>query len=277
MEAAATDTAGKAQSRLPSGRHLSVDVRNVDPALLGLERRLVDAVDMLLSHYDTSRPKILSHHCTSLQTSKGEDIASTTCVGVLPYGHFAVHAWPLHGEISLDLFAAHGDDSSNAYLISMVPLVERLFSVPTTNVTEETKKPTPSVTWSHVLRGFDEGYSDQDWNENIEDEEFGQDVLRRRDFDVKSPVVSVKTKYQRVDVYKLRHRSGTGYLGVGRKKPSYNGIRNERNEKHTHGSDRVLFVDGVLQSSLYGEAAYHEALVHPGMLAHPNPRRVAIM
>ena len=32
-----------------------------------------------------------------------------------------------------------------------------------------------------------------------------------------------------------------------------------------------------MQSSLYGETAYHEALVHPGMFAHPNPRRVAII
>ena len=41
--------------------------------------------------------------------------------------------------------------------------------------------------------------------------------------------------------------------------------------------DKVLFLDGVPQSTLYGEAAYHEALVHPSMLAHPNPKRVAII
>ena len=43
------------------------------------------------------------------------------------------------------------------------------------------------------------------------------------------------------------------------------------------GPDRALFIDGVLQSSLYGEAAYHESLVHPAMLVHPNPKRVAII
>ena len=36
-------------------------------------------------------------------------------------------------------------------------------------------------------------------------------------------------------------------------------------------------MDGVLQSTLYGEAAYHETLVHPSMIAHPNPKRVAII
>lgn len=41
--------------------------------------------------------------------------------------------------------------------------------------------------------------------------------------------------------------------------------------------DRIVFLDGVLQSRRSGDAAYHEALVHPGMFAHPNPKRVAII
>ena len=41
--------------------------------------------------------------------------------------------------------------------------------------------------------------------------------------------------------------------------------------------DRMLFLDHVVQSNRLGMAAYHEALVHPALLAHPNPRRVAIV
>lgn len=41
--------------------------------------------------------------------------------------------------------------------------------------------------------------------------------------------------------------------------------------------DKILFLDGTLQSTLYGEILYHEALVHPPMFAHPNPKRVAII
>ena len=41
--------------------------------------------------------------------------------------------------------------------------------------------------------------------------------------------------------------------------------------------DKVLFLDGVQQSTLRGEAAYHEALVHPALTVHPHPRRVAII
>lgn len=41
--------------------------------------------------------------------------------------------------------------------------------------------------------------------------------------------------------------------------------------------DRILYLEGAMQSSLYGDEAYHESLVHPGMFSHPDPRRVAII
>lgn len=41
--------------------------------------------------------------------------------------------------------------------------------------------------------------------------------------------------------------------------------------------DRLLFLDGTLQSLRSSERIYHEAMVHPAMFAHPNPKRVAIL
>lgn len=41
--------------------------------------------------------------------------------------------------------------------------------------------------------------------------------------------------------------------------------------------DRIVYLDGVLQSRKTGEAAYHETLIHPAMFAHKNPKRVAII
>jgi spermidine synthase len=41
--------------------------------------------------------------------------------------------------------------------------------------------------------------------------------------------------------------------------------------------DRLVFLDGVLQSRRSGDAPYHETLVHPAMFAHSNPKRVAII
>ena len=36
-------------------------------------------------------------------------------------------------------------------------------------------------------------------------------------------------------------------------------------------------MDGIIQSTLYGDAPYHESIVHPAMITHVNPRRVAII
>lgn len=40
---------------------------------------------------------------------------------------------------------------------------------------------------------------------------------------------------------------------------------------------RCLVLDGKMNSSEADEFIYHEALVHPALLTHPNPRRVAIL
>ena len=46
----------------------------------------------------------------------------------------------------------------------------------------------------------------------------------------------------------------------------------------THdGADTRLFLDGNLQFSSLDEYSYHEALVHPALLSHPDPRRVLIL
>jgi len=40
---------------------------------------------------------------------------------------------------------------------------------------------------------------------------------------------------------------------------------------------KVLMLDGRLQSAEVDEFVYHEALVHPAMVAHPDPRRVLVL
>ena len=40
---------------------------------------------------------------------------------------------------------------------------------------------------------------------------------------------------------------------------------------------RMLFLDGIAQSADQDEFIYHESLVHPAMLIHPNPRSVCIV
>ena len=45
----------------------------------------------------------------------------------------------------------------------------------------------------------------------------------------------------------------------------------------TYDYGKCLIIDGKIQSSTSDEWIYHEALVHPAMLSHPNPRRVLVI
>jgi len=45
----------------------------------------------------------------------------------------------------------------------------------------------------------------------------------------------------------------------------------------TRNYGRCLVLDGKMQSSEYDEFIYHEALVHPALLTHPNPKKVFIV
>ncbi|MDC4224651.1 MAG: hypothetical protein MPW17_15965 [Candidatus Manganitrophus sp.] len=45
----------------------------------------------------------------------------------------------------------------------------------------------------------------------------------------------------------------------------------------TKSYGRCLVLDGKMQSSEVDEFIYHEALVHPAMLTHPEPKKVFIV
>ena len=45
----------------------------------------------------------------------------------------------------------------------------------------------------------------------------------------------------------------------------------------TYAYGKCLMLDGKMQSSEKDEFIYHEALVHPAMITHPDPKRVAII
>ncbi|ASA78074.1 polyamine aminopropyltransferase [Thermococcus sp. 5-4] len=66
-------------------------------------------------------------------------------------------------------------------------------------------------------------------------------------FKVTERLFETQTKYQRLELYE------------------------------TEGFGKLLVLDGTVQLVEVGEESYHEPLVHPVMLAHPNPRRVLII
>lgn len=66
-------------------------------------------------------------------------------------------------------------------------------------------------------------------------------------YSIKKEIVSKKTKYQQMEILE------TGSFGT------------------------CLILDGRMQSSQVDEFIYHESLVHPAMLAHPDPKKVFIV
>ena len=87
--------------------------------------------------------------------------------------------------------------------------------------------------------------------------------------------MSAQTDFQRVDIYDVLIPNFQTFEDYEKS------LRDDGSYQSTHPEffqpDRIVFLDGVMQSRRSGDAAYHEALVHPAMFAHPNPKRVAII
>lgn len=170
----------------------------------------------------------------------------------------------------MDLFTCGGNP-----LIPVLSSIQKLFGIPHSPMEGEDEHdiPEPTMIWSHKLRGFREGFAPgYDDAHNPLSNDLGR-VLGKLDFDMKNRIVSSRTAFQTVDVYELMDpKSRT--IGSYQKSLSNDG---ELSHPEQFGPDRMLFLDGVLQSTLYGDAPYHESIVHPAMITHPNPKRVAII
>mmetsp|Transcript_5167 Transcript_5167/g.11371 ORF Transcript_5167/g.11371 Transcript_5167/m.11371 type:complete len:813 (+) Transcript_5167:404-2842(+) len=259
---------------LPSGQHLLIDIRHVSPSFLNSQHALATAMITLINESELT---LLSYHCHSLVP------VGVSCAGVLLESHIAFHTWPTEGVITLDLFTCGAKP-----LIPIVGSIERLFAVPPTleerlayggklngNPLET------SMVWSHKLRGFREEFSEgYDSMDNPLDYGLGHEVLNRLTFDLKDEVVSTATKFQHVDIFDVMEVPFRSYAFYQK---SIARADDEITDSYEYchpelfKPDRVLYLGGVLQSSFLGDAPYHEALVHPVMIAHHNPRRVAII
>lgn len=250
---------------LPAGQHLLVDIKDVDSEFLNSEERLASAMIELTNE---SKLTLLSYHCHSLVP------IGVSCAGVLLESHVAFHTWPLEGVITLDLFTCGGGK-----LVPLMPLIQRLFSVkqiPSEGENEE-DIPEPTMLWAHKLRGFREGFAPgYVRTSNPLDEGLGWSVLGRLDFDMKRPLLSTKTEFQHVDIYEVMDPDSRD-LESYQKSLSISDNSYESMHPELFGPNKILFLDGVQQSTLYGDAPYHESIVHPAMLTHANPQRVAII
>lgn len=129
---------------------------------------------------------------------------------------------------------------------------------------------TPHMQWVHKKRGFriHQGA-------NPEEVDLNQFLLGWFEYDYKELIVSEETDFQTVEIYDVisrRLRDLEAYEKSLSDPSSYEG-----QNKDLFRPDRILYLDGISQSRLYGDSEYHEALVHPIMFAHAHPKRVAII
>jgi S-adenosylmethionine/arginine decarboxylase-like enzyme len=242
---------------LPVGQYLSVDLKGVDGVFLNSEERLTAAV---MSLFEATHLSMLSLRCHRINH------VDLSCVGLLLEGHFSFYALPVLGTLSFDLFI--GEDDS--LLTGVFPEIERHFSIPRSPVIAGDMAEKPFLKWAQKQRGFEKIKGNPE-----EAMDLHQTVLGYMQFDMKQLVVSKQTDYQTIHVYDLIFPK-SGSLRSYRKSLAHDDTY-EAKHPELYRPDRVIYLDGIMQSRFYGESAYHEALVHPAMFTHENPKRVAII
>ena len=265
----------------PSGQHILIDIENVDSYFLRSEERLTKAMMELIQ--TRTNMTLLSYHCHSNvhQSFRG----GISCAGILLESHVSFHTFPIFGIISFDLFSC-----GKSSLISILPDIRELFAItkPIVSLADEFedlpadyyamgdtlqrrndtigKKTTvvisnptpPRVKWTYKRRGFRNNFSmNAHTTKSVSVAEELPDLhwmLSMGNLD-KTHVATVQTDFQRIDIFDMKRF-------------------------HTRPSeeiDRVIYLDGIIQSRIIGEQAYHEALVHPVMICHDSPKRVIII
>lgn len=244
------------------GEQLLVDLHNVDRAFLSSPPRLMQAMrDFLLQEEDDDDDDTVAFHTCHPRTSEGLQCwAVLTTTGC----RISLATWPSVGSLALEIF--WNDEGS--LFAHCLDRVEALFSVPRRRSASGASVGEPHMQWAVKPRGFFESKS------NPEAVDLAQYITGVLDRPWKKKVVSVQTAFQRIDVYDMvRPQFGS--------METFQNLHLAGTYESQHAElfrpDRLIYLDGVMQSRYFGEAAYHEALVHPALVVHSNPRRVVII
>jgi spermidine synthase len=235
----------------PYCHHIMLDIEYVDAHYLSSEDRLTESMLQLADRCDLSMFYSTCHETES---------SSLICAAALENSRLAATTWPERRQIVVDLQVCAGDRD---WAMGIVPVLQEVFGIK-----DKALQQSPHAVWAYKRRGF----RDESRQYNPDDADFENLVGKRKN--EKKQLASVQTPFQRVDVYEEIHEKYTyGSKNVLRNFEGEYGPRNPDGFQ----MDRVVLLDHVEQSMLFGEAAYHEALVHPAMFSHANPRRAAII
>ena len=234
----------------PTAISVMMDMEFVDADFLVDQEAIQASMLALIWEASAGRDCIamLSMHC--------QINVAIRCVAILEDGNYlAVTTVPSQSMLLLDFFVA-----VEGNVIDVVNLMEKHFTFGS-----------PRVRWNHILRGERQRLDRWPTYEGDLADLF---LDHKKFMFYKTRVASTKSIYQEIDIWDFVDSRVSHVIG-------YEQSLVEGTYEHSHAElykpNRVLFLDGVLQSTARGDEPYHEALVHPAMFAHENPKRVAII
>jgi S-adenosylmethionine/arginine decarboxylase-like enzyme len=243
------------------GQQLMLDFEFVDSQFLDSAERLSNT---MIAALEKAGLDPVSYHC--YRPGNSSEPVGVSCQWALSNGRVSFTSWPQSSVLALDIFLVSEGEDDELLSTTLMPILEEAFSVASSDLEKK-----PKVHWLLKTRGFGEGEATE------------ADILASSDMDnyplaaaatYKKHVASVKSAFQTINVFDILtdDRPLVDYEKSLAGDDSYHAQHPELFEP-----DRVVFMGGLLQSRRLGDAAYHEALVHPSLFAHPNPRRVAII
>jgi len=209
--------------------------------------------------------RTLSYHCAESDIT----IPILNCVAVLEGGgHLLLDWFSSYRRIDFEIYSGCGllwkrDNSQVRDVTDLVRMLTALvYDVTATHEGEAVVAQVDDllmnhVRFSHQLRMYEfRKFDSTKWDNNALHSDLGYFYLSSEQVH-KNQVASVQTDFQTVHIYDIK------------------GFQSDQTEQLN--TNRIVFLDGVIQSTASGDSPYHEALVQPGMFASKDPKRVAII
>ena len=243
---------------------LGIDIDELDQEFLQSSNRMESLLSKLIEDELFGQPYILREPRCGTRTHQ-----RLHCDVLSSNSYLHIYTWPLSGTISIDVFSCINE----ATLTLLIPTIRNLVGIPVYEASASSKRLEKSMMrWHFKFRGdrSDDGHN------AFMNGDMDHFLCSYIDFELKEPVASIDTEYQTIDVYDTinpRFKTREQYhASLQEDDGSYY-------SKHPElfRPDRIIYLDGIMQSRYYGDAAYHETLVHPALFTHPNPKRVAII
>ena len=204
-------------------QHFLIDFNKVNDKVLNSEASLARFMVNLVVK---SRRTLLSYHCYDLSPE------GVSCIGVLlERGHIALHTWPSHGVVCIDMLVSGPESFSWLF-----PDLQEQFGGRSAEITKNSFK----------LRGVElDGPRRSLLSKTFVKNEWKGEK-----------VVDIDTDIQNIQVYRVQE--------------------SQRDLLVDSTPDYLLFLNHQLKYRV-NDFAHHEALVHPAMLSHDDPKTILLI